>query len=58
MYFAALGRAPDPIGLNAWASYVEAGHSIIDLAQSFVDSAEISGPLPGGEYQRLRHPAL
>ncbi|SDC82621.1 DUF4214 domain-containing protein [Belnapia rosea] len=46
MYLAALGRAPDTLGLNGWSSYVESGHSIADLAGAFVSSAEFNARYP------------
>ncbi len=48
MYESALGRAADPLGLHVWSGYLKAGHSISELAQSFVDSVEF----------QMRYPAV
>lgn len=46
MYLAALGRPADTLGLNGWTSYVQQGHSISDLAQAFIGSAEFQARYP------------
>lgn len=46
MYLAALGRAPDTLGLNSWTSYLQQGHSINDLAEGFIGSAEFQARYP------------
>ncbi|MFC7555955.1 DUF4214 domain-containing protein [Pseudoroseomonas wenyumeiae] len=40
LYQVALGRQPDPVGLNAWTGALAAGRSIEDIGQSFLTSAE------------------
>jgi len=42
LYQAALGRAPDQGGLNAWTTALKAGAPITDLAQGFLGSAEFA----------------
>ncbi|WP_043340732.1 DUF4214 domain-containing protein, partial [Belnapia moabensis] len=46
MYLAALGRPADTLGLNAWANYVQQGHSISELAGAFVSSSEFNARYP------------
>lgn len=40
LYQGALGRAPDPIGLNGWAADLQAGTGLSAVASAFVGSAE------------------
>ena len=40
LYGAALGRAPDPVGLAGWTHALNAGTSLQSVANSFVTSAE------------------
>ncbi len=42
LYQAALGRAPDQGGLNAWTTALEAGAPLEDLARGFLGSAEFA----------------
>ncbi len=46
MYYAALGRAPDTLGLNAWTTYVQNGFPVLNLAQAFVNSTEFEARYP------------
>ncbi|WP_043341464.1 DUF4214 domain-containing protein, partial [Belnapia moabensis] len=46
LYYAALGRAPDAGGWQAWTSYVKAGHSASDLAAAFPASVEFQARYP------------
>ncbi len=42
LYRAFLGREPDGAGLIAWSNRVADGQSLVDVAQSFVDSTEFA----------------
>jgi len=41
-YQAALGRAPDPVGLNKWTADVQAGASLSSVAAGFINSLEFT----------------
>lgn len=47
MYEAALGRAPDSLGLAFWTSALSGGASLNQLASSFIGSAEFQARFPG-----------
>jgi Domain of unknown function (DUF4214) len=53
MYQAALGRAPDPVGLSAWVTSMQAGASIVQLANGFIGSAEFQTRFPGAAQSAL-----
>lgn len=40
VYQAAFNRSPDKSGLGYWIDYLDQGHSISEVANGFVDSAE------------------
>lgn len=41
LYFAAFLRAPEPGGLLHWTEQVQAGHSLVTVAEQFASSAEL-----------------
>jgi hypothetical protein len=47
LYEAALDRAPEQSGLDYWYNRIEAGGSLTEAAQGFVDSAEFQGNYGG-----------
>jgi hypothetical protein len=47
LYQAALGRAPDPIGLSAWVGALNNGASLTQLVQAFLSSAEFQARFSG-----------
>lgn len=49
LYQAALGRAPDPLGLAYWVSTLNGGASLHDLAASFISSSEFQSRFPGAQ---------
>ncbi|MBY0454950.1 MAG: DUF4214 domain-containing protein [Burkholderiaceae bacterium] len=46
LYQAAFGRAPDKPGLSHWMAYLDAGHTITEVATEFTKSAEFIGLYP------------
>ncbi len=46
LYQAALGRAPDPVGLATWVQQVNAGASLTTVAAGFLGSAEFTARFP------------
>jgi hypothetical protein len=53
VYEKALGRAPDPVGLNMWSQNLQAGISRAGVALAIVDSPEADSRLVSGVYQDL-----
>jgi hypothetical protein len=47
MYEAALGRAPDPVGLSDWVSALNSGTTLTQVAAGFISSAEFQTRFPG-----------
>ena len=45
LYEGALGRAPDPGGLNSWVAALDHGASRADIAVSFSESPEATAHL-------------
>jgi hypothetical protein len=43
LYQAALGRTPDTAGLGFWINAMDDGHTLADVASSFIGSAEFAG---------------
>jgi hypothetical protein len=46
LYYAALGRAPDAGGWQAWTNYAKSGHALSDLAAAFPASLEFQTRYP------------
>jgi hypothetical protein len=53
LYFDLLGRAPEPAGLDGWASQRKNNVSLNSVANGFLQSPEYSGDIAGGLYQKL-----
>jgi beta-glucanase (GH16 family) len=47
LYDAALGRAPDPVGLAGWVQSIANGTSLTSVAAGFINSAEFQARYPG-----------
>lgn len=53
LYLVVHGRAPDPGGLRAYIGHLQAGKTLRDLAQEFIQSGEFSGKVRDGDPAKL-----
>ncbi len=49
LYQAALGRAPDPLGLAGWVSQLASGMPLSQIASDFLSSPEFQARFPGAQ---------